>query len=242
MFARFRDTGRRLQVSLVETVRDGGRVRHVHIAGFGSVGIPQTAADRIEFWTKLGARLLGLSNRIDGKARDAIIAAIAARIPLPERDDRQAVNLERAEANARFWETISADRDADVETDKARMEALAQSVARREADAAHAAEIARRAKERLAEVERGEMVTGVLPKPPTRKELIALVGGPARVRECQRVAEIHDLGGWDEMMSEIMKRHRQADAAAVRAVLRRLIVYERMIDEIVEDTVRDCPL
>jgi hypothetical protein len=43
MFVRFRQTKHRLQVSLVGTRRDGGKVRQEHIAQLGSVEIPPTA-------------------------------------------------------------------------------------------------------------------------------------------------------------------------------------------------------
>lgn len=42
MFVRFRSSSRRLQVSLVETRRIDGKVRHEHVASFGSVIEPQT--------------------------------------------------------------------------------------------------------------------------------------------------------------------------------------------------------
>jgi hypothetical protein len=37
MFVRFRETGRRLQCSLIETRRVDGKVRHEHIASLGSI-------------------------------------------------------------------------------------------------------------------------------------------------------------------------------------------------------------
>lgn len=49
MFVRFREAGRRLQVSLVETRRHGGKVRHEHVAMLGSVELPATVADRLAF-------------------------------------------------------------------------------------------------------------------------------------------------------------------------------------------------
>jgi hypothetical protein len=44
MFVRFRQTDYRLQVSLVETRRLDGKVRHEHIAGLGSVECPPSVA------------------------------------------------------------------------------------------------------------------------------------------------------------------------------------------------------
>jgi hypothetical protein len=107
MFVRFRQSDRRLQASLTETRRQGGKVRHEHVAGLGSVPIAPTVADRIAFWTKLHQRLDALSNRVDAAQRGAILTAIHARVPMPTLDDHQAVQLERAQADARFWEMLA---------------------------------------------------------------------------------------------------------------------------------------
>jgi hypothetical protein len=64
MFTRFRETENRLQVSLVETRRVAGKVRHEHIAGLGAVGMPPSVADRLGFWRKVEARLAKLGNRV----------------------------------------------------------------------------------------------------------------------------------------------------------------------------------
>jgi hypothetical protein len=50
MFVRFRETPRRLQLSLVETSREGGKVRHEHVASLGAVPMPLSVAGRVEFW------------------------------------------------------------------------------------------------------------------------------------------------------------------------------------------------
>jgi hypothetical protein len=47
MFVRFRESTHRLQVSLVETRRLGGGVRHEHIASLGSIANKPSVADRI---------------------------------------------------------------------------------------------------------------------------------------------------------------------------------------------------
>ena len=52
MFVRFRQTSRRLQVSLVETRRVDGRVRHEHIASLGAILHRLEIADRMEFWQR----------------------------------------------------------------------------------------------------------------------------------------------------------------------------------------------
>jgi hypothetical protein len=76
MFARFRETARGLQVSLIQTRRSEGRVRHEHVAGLGSVPRCPSAADRIAFWTKLHQRLDALGNRLNAVQRGAILTAV----------------------------------------------------------------------------------------------------------------------------------------------------------------------
>jgi hypothetical protein len=64
MFVRFRQTPYGLQVSLIQSRREGGKVRHEHIAGLGAITIPASAADRIAFWRCLHRRLSALSIQI----------------------------------------------------------------------------------------------------------------------------------------------------------------------------------
>jgi hypothetical protein len=54
VFARFRQTSTRLQVSLVETRRIDGKVLHEHIAGLGSIETPPTIVSQTEKCTGLG--------------------------------------------------------------------------------------------------------------------------------------------------------------------------------------------
>ena len=49
MFVRFRQTAYGLQVSLIQTRREGGKVRHEHIAELGAIILPASTADRIDF-------------------------------------------------------------------------------------------------------------------------------------------------------------------------------------------------
>jgi hypothetical protein len=70
MFVRFRQNNSRLQVSLVETSRIDGKVRHEHIASIGSVDVLPSVEDRLAFWQRLHERLAKLSNRVDATARD----------------------------------------------------------------------------------------------------------------------------------------------------------------------------
>jgi hypothetical protein len=220
MFTRFRQTARRLQVSLVETRRSGGQVRHSHVASLGAITVSPSAADRIAFWTKLHQRLATLANRIDGPTHGKILAAVHAQIPMPTPDDQRAVQLENAKADARFWATISDAQADQIAGLKGIAASAAQRAAKAEPAATEAADKARKAAERLARAERGEDAGGI-GRPMTREDLIKALGfKPAELRHCVRVAEIGEAGH-EDLMAEVTKRQRQAEKAASRAVLKR---------------------
>jgi hypothetical protein len=116
MFARFHQTPSRLQVSLRESRRVGGKPRCEHIARcgwaaasllvrnfpsfsrnfptsnhsvpclFGSVPKPMTIAGRVEFYRRASERFAGLANRIGAEDKKKIVIALRARVP-PVTDD-----------------------------------------------------------------------------------------------------------------------------------------------------------
>jgi hypothetical protein len=102
MFARFHQTPSRLQVSLRESRRVGGKPRCEHIASLGAVPISASLPDRVEFWRQLGGRFSKLSNLI-GADRGKLIASIHARIPKVTDDDIRIVHRENADADKRIW-------------------------------------------------------------------------------------------------------------------------------------------
>jgi hypothetical protein len=83
MFVRFRQSGRRLALSLLESHRAGDKVRNDHIASLGSLPIEPTVAERMVFWQRFHECLDRLANRLGDDARNRIIADVFARIPLP---------------------------------------------------------------------------------------------------------------------------------------------------------------
>jgi hypothetical protein len=167
MFARFRQTPSRLQVSLRESRRIGGEPRSEHIAGLGSVPIPTTIADRVEFYRRASERFKSLANRIGADDRKKIVAALRARIPPVTDDDIRAVQRENAEADARFWGTFH-DMNADIAEGEKGLAALAsRKAAGAEAQAKNAGEKAAIAKDRLDRLANGEDVKGGFGKPMT---------------------------------------------------------------------------
>jgi len=103
MFVRFRQTPYGLQVSLIQTRREGGKVRHEHIAGLRAIIVQASTADRIDFWRSLHDRLSALSNRI-GDEQGKILGAVRELIPMPTPHEQRDVQLEDAKADQRFWE------------------------------------------------------------------------------------------------------------------------------------------
>jgi hypothetical protein len=76
----------RLEVSIVETRREDGKVKHKHVASLGSI-TDDTLAAREIFWLECEARLARLANRLLDRLRQAI----AARIPPLTDADRAAM-------------------------------------------------------------------------------------------------------------------------------------------------------
>jgi hypothetical protein len=223
MFVRFRQTARRLQASLSATRWDAGRVRHEHVAGLGSVPLSPSAADRIEFWTQLHQRLEALGNRVDAAHRGAILTAIHARVPMPTMDDHQAVQLERAQADARFWETLADMQTGNVEEHKQLLITVQRTIAERGPLAADTAAKAEAAKVRLERLEKGEAVAGI-PAPMTRADLLRISGmSEAQMLHCQRVAAIAAKGDdwWRLMTDEAARRKAKVEKTVVRQLHRR---------------------
>jgi hypothetical protein len=106
MFARFRQVRDRLNVSLVEAVRTGAKIRQSHIANLGSVPHTPSPADRVRFWIKVHQRLATLSNRLDEATRETVLAAIHARIPIPTAEDQEAARNSGRQANAALFATL----------------------------------------------------------------------------------------------------------------------------------------
>ena len=170
MFVRFSPSPRRLQLSLVETRREAGKVRHEHVASLGAVPSPLTVAGRVEYWQDLHQRLGRLSNRLDDETKAKILGAVHARIPMPAVDEIHALNLDEAKQHEAAWRMRHVNTDSIVEENKLRLKAAERSIADGEPLVASAAEEVKAADERRGRIERGENLP--LPgKPPSLKEL-----------------------------------------------------------------------
>jgi hypothetical protein len=164
MFVRFRQTPSRLQVSLVEGRRVGGKVRHEHIASLGSILVPATIADRVAFWRRLHERLAKLSNRISADEQGKILGAIHVRIPMVTIDELRTLQRENSEADEKFWAGLLGMSAKLAEGHKEVAAKSARLAADAEAGATAAAEKASVAKDRIERLAKGEDVSGGLGK------------------------------------------------------------------------------
>jgi hypothetical protein len=89
------ETETRLQVSLIETRRVDGRVRHEHIASLGSIVTPLSVEGRVAFWKRLHERLAKLANRVDAETQGKLLGAVHARVPMVTVEEQQNLPPER---------------------------------------------------------------------------------------------------------------------------------------------------
>ena len=227
MFVRFRQSGRRLQASLVETRRLDGKVRHEHVASLGSTVIAPSVSDRIAFWQKLSDRLARLANRIDAETQDRIRGAVHDRIPMVTMEEIHALQLENAEANERFWSGLADMCESTAAEHTALRDKADRAIAENQADATNARDGAAAAKDRIDRLRRGESVVGGLRKPISIDQLGL---DKAFWRHCREVGEIDRLGLWDVMRKEMMEATERAHVSIPRKILKR----HRRIEELVK--------
>jgi hypothetical protein len=219
MFVRFRQNGRRQQVSLLETRRADGRVRNEHVASLGSVELPQTVEARLVFWRRLHERLAKLSNRIDAATQGKILTDIHARVPMVTLDEQRDLQLRNAEADEQLWTTmrsLSEDNLADLRQLVGQTERNMDQIKPLIANADAKATIAR---DRVEKLKKGEALSGGLGKPRTREDVIAALGLSKRdVRRCLALAELcQSESDREAVQNEITRAtHRSREATIFR--------------------------
>ena len=224
MFVRFRAAPRRLDLSLLETKRQGAKVRHEHVAGLGSCPHQPSPADRIHFWRRLHERLAKLSNRIGAEDHAKILGAVHARVPMPTPDEQRALQLENAKQDAQLWAGARDLNEANVETYREMTAPIEKAIA----NGAETAERAKVAAERVAKIERGEDVHGGLGKPMTREDIeAALLKGGFTRKTLRRAAWLASLS--EDEFAAAQKEARgdakvwEAHDALINRVMRRAV-------------------
>jgi hypothetical protein len=223
MFVRFRQNKTRLQVSLVETHRTDGKVRHEHVASFGSVEWPLSVEARIEFWQRLHERLAKLSNRVDATAQAKVLGDVHGRIAMVTLDEQRALQLRNAESDERFWTGIHDMHAGTVDDHKGLASAAERKAVDGQAEMAKAAIQRDTAKDRRERLERGEDVPGGLGKRFTRKDAERILReagmSTSDIRHCINFAILPESDIRD-VKAKVLATMRRAEKAAVRAMLR----------------------
>jgi hypothetical protein len=226
MFVRFRQNNSRLQVSLVETRRIAGKVRHEHVASFGGLEWPPSVEARIAFWQRLHERLAKLSNRVDAMAQAKILGDIHIRIPMVTLDEQRALQLRNAEADERFWSSVHDLNEEKVEGHKQLVATAERTIVEGQAEMAKAAEVRDTAKARRERLERGENVSGGLGRPLTREDIEHILRQKGfTASDFRHWGDLNTLAGvmdWDAIMQEMHAARERAEKTAVRAMLRRV--------------------
>ncbi len=230
MFVRFRQSDRRLQASLVEARREGGRVRQTHVASLGSIPLALSVGDRMAFWISLHQRLDRLDNRLDAAARFAILAAVHARVPMVTPDEQHAEQLGRAEADAHFWTMIDERNESLIEQGAVMRAGGERMVAAAEAEKARLSVDVAASKARLARAQAGEIVAA--PKPMSAKSILKALGiTQTEMRHYQRLGLIHDLDLTDEFIAELQKQAARNEMTVSRWFLLRALRLKRSREE-----------
>jgi hypothetical protein len=199
MLVRFRQGATRLQSRLVEGRRDGGKFRHEHAAGLGSIAEPMTIAGRLAFWDRLRERLDKLVDRI-GDEQVKFLDAVHARIVMLTVDVQTALQRENAEADEEFWASFRGKHAATAEGQR---------------EFAATAAVAKQPLDRLA---KGEGVSGGLGKPMTREDLIKASGiATSQANHMMRLAELGE-----SLMEELRRERSTAAGRYEKAAVRRI--------------------
>lgn len=221
MFVRFRQRGCRLNLSLVETRRVDGTVKHEHIAALGSVVFPFDVENRVQFWTQLHPRLDRLSNRLAGKDLATVLGAIHARIPMVSTDELRALKLAAEQSAVQAWESLR-DMHAEAAEGHENLGAKATGAAAKAKQiAAEASEFAATAKHRVAQLERGEDIAAGIAKLDVRQMLRKEGWTDADMRHAINLHELHMSGLGVDVLTNLMMRHEQRfERRLVRQLLR----------------------
>lgn len=164
MFVRFRLQGNRLQASLAQSRRVGGKVQAEHIGALGSVDAGVSVRARLAFWAKLPQRLAALANRLGADEHPKVYAALHGRIPMVTAEEQRAVQEENFKDDERFWDAMRDLNAASVEEHKSLVASTEAKLKEHESAAADAGEKFETAKDRLQRLRRGESVAGGLDK------------------------------------------------------------------------------
>jgi len=225
MFVRFRFTPPyRVALSVVETRRIDGRVKHEHVASLSSIEWPPTVADRVAFWRRLHERLAKLGNRIDADAQARILGTVHERIPMVTVEEMRALAIENDKAAEQFHEGFRNLHAERIAGQKALIAKIERDIAADEAYAAMAGERASEAKGRRERLERGEDAPLNLRPPDVVKALKEGGLTASDIEHMERLTEPSERGVFEQFVAEVHRRKeegRRIEKAVARSMLRR---------------------
>jgi hypothetical protein len=227
MFVRFRQTKRRLQVSLAESRRTDGRVHQEHVASLGSVPVPPSLQDRLTYWQRLHERLSRLSNRVPADIQGKILGDIHARIPMVTLDEVQAAKIEAAEADERFWSRLHGMHTEQMEGHGRLIAGAEGQIAVSKAEAEKCAAAATEAKDRVERLKRGEDVASRLTKPDWEKMLRESGWTTSDINRARLLSKVTDAFGNEEVHKLVWERR---DKVACREEMRTLRALKTYLD------------
>jgi hypothetical protein len=164
MYVRFRLQGNRLQASLIQGRRAGGKVHAEHIGALGSVDVEVSLRSRVAFWAKIHDRLAALGNSIGADEHPKILGALHGRIPMVTPEDIRAVQEESFADDERFWDSMRDMNASHIEGLKGHIALAESKIAAMEPEVAKAAENVEAARSKREKLKRGEAVAGGLEK------------------------------------------------------------------------------
>ncbi len=179
-FVRFRQQGQRLQASLVQSRRAGGKVHGEHIGALGSVDGEVSVRSRVAFWAKIHDRLAALGNRVGADEHPKILGALHARIPMVTPDELHAVQEESFKDDEQFWGSMQDMNASHIEGLKGHIALAESKIAAMEPEVAKAAEKVEVARAKIDKLKRGEAVAGGLGKPVDLVGILKAAGFTAR--------------------------------------------------------------
>jgi hypothetical protein len=192
-----------------------------HIGALGSVDADVSVRSRLAFWAKLPQRLAALGNRLGDDEQSKVYAALHSRIPMVTIDEQQALKLENAEADERFWSSLQNVHEGVAQGHKGLVATVERAIAAAEVGRTEAAAKTAEAKARAERIKQGEDTPGRLGKPVTREDFeraIREAGGDPK--HAVRLSEICDALGFETVLKGVLAAKDRAERAAIRRMHR----------------------
>jgi len=137
-------------------------------------------------------------------------------------DELRTLQADNIQADEQVWTGLLDIHQSTLDGDKQVLAGLQKKIEAGEAAVKVAAELADGAKEKARRLQQGEAVAGGLKREVDMLRIMRDAGMTDRdIDHCRMINALSELGGFEEFLAEVHKRHRRAEFTAARAVLRR---------------------